>query len=76
MSKQEQALSILKRFSDEELDRFIAYFSIIYPVANDEEKLTEKQKALREIQSIIHPSSTDIDDKKELEEYREEKYGK
>ena len=74
MTKQEKAINIIKQFSDGELDRFITYFSIIYPINTDADGMTEKQRALEEIKSIIRPIP-DLDEKKELAEYRKEKYG-
>ena len=74
MSTQEMAINILKQFSEKELERFIAYFGIIYPVKTDEETLTEKQRALKELGGMIH-HIPNLDDEKELAEYREEKYG-
>lgn len=75
MSTKEMAYSILEKFSEEELERFVAYFGIIYPVSDAKEELTEKQKAFQQLESIIR-NIPDLDEKKELAEYREEKYGK
>ena len=33
MSTREKAYNILNQFSEEELERFVAYFSIIYPLS-------------------------------------------
>lgn len=73
MSNREIAINILNQFSDDELDRFIAYFGIIYPVKQGD-GLTDKQRALKELGEMIRPIP-DLDDEKELAAYREEKYG-
>ncbi len=73
MSNREIAINIINQFSDDELDRFIAYFGIIYPV-RETDGLTEKQQALKELDGILR-HIPDLDDEKELAAYREEKYG-
>ena len=92
MSTKERALTILNRFSEEELERFVAYFGIIYPVSDDtgevsqkhsEIKLTscpsdeieERRAAFARMEALCRPIP-DLDEKKELAEYREEKYGR
>ena len=75
MSKQEQAINILKRFSDDELERFIAYFGIIYPADKKDDDLAERKAAFERMKSVCR-YIPDLDEKKELAEYREEKYGK
>lgn len=75
MSKQDQAISILKQFSDSELDRFIAYFGIIYPVSDDKDDAEERRAAFERMKSVCR-YIPDLDEEKELAEYREEKYGK
>ncbi len=74
MSKQEQAISILKRFSDVELDRFIAYFGIIYPADESNGEMEERRAAFERMKSVCR-YIPDLDEKKELEEYRKGKYG-
>ena len=73
MSKQEQAISILKRFSDVELDRFIAYFGIIYP-AGESNDMEERRAAFERMKRVCR-YIPDLDEKKELEEYRKERFG-
>ena len=75
MVKQEQAINILKQFNDAELDRFIAYFSIIYPVRSDENEMQKRRDAFERMKQVSR-YIPGLDDKKELAEYREEKYGK
>ncbi|MBR1530196.1 MAG: hypothetical protein IJ642_12995 [Oscillospiraceae bacterium] len=74
MSKQEQAYSILRQFSEEELERFIAYFSIIYPVPDEAEELKERRESFTRLEKMCR-HIPDLDAEKELAEYREEKYG-
>ena len=54
-----------------QLMEFIEMFSEIYPVKNKE--LTEKQRALKELNGLIR-HIPNLDDEKELAEYKEEKY--
>lgn len=74
MSTREAALSIFNQLNENELKAFIELFRRAYPPKDDDE-LTEKQKAFKELESLIRPIP-DLDEKKELAEYREEKYGK
>ena len=89
MSTIEIAHSILNRFSEEELNRFIAYFGIIYPVSDTDEiketsdfpefeaptdDITERRAAFERIEQLRRPMP-DLDEKSELASYREEKYG-
>lgn len=72
MSTREMAYSIFEQLSEEQLKEFIAMFRDIYPVKDEE--LTEKQRALKELNGLIR-HIPNLDDEKELAEYREEKYG-
>lgn len=74
MSTREVALSIFDQLNESELKAFIELFRKVYPPKSDDD-LTEKQKAFKELDSLIRPIK-DLDDEKELAEYREEKYGK
>ena len=74
MSTREVALSIFDQLNESELKAFIELFRRAYPPKCDDD-LTEKQKAFKELESLISPIK-DLDDEKELAEYREEKYGK
>ena len=74
MSKQEQAISILKQFSDVELDRFIAYFGIIYPAGESGDDQVKRDEAFKELEKL-RKNIPDFDEKKEVEEYRKERFG-
>ena len=65
------AYSIFQQLSEKQLMGFIEMFSEIYPVKNEE--LTEKQNALKELNGLIR-HIPNLDDEKELAEYKEEKY--
>jgi len=65
------AYSIFQQLSEKQLMEFIEMFSEIYPVKNKE--LTEKQRALKELNGLIR-HIPNLDDEKELAEYKEEKY--
>ena len=65
------AYSIFQQLSEKQLMEFIEMFSEIYPVKNKE--LTENQRALKELNGLIR-HIPNLDDEKELAEYKEEKY--
>ena len=65
------AYQIFEQLNEEQLKRFIAMFREIYPVKNEE--LTKKQSALKELNGLIR-HIPNLDDEKELAEYKEEKY--
>lgn len=75
MSRQEQAYSILRQFSEEELERFIAYFGIIYPVPDEAEELKERRESFARLEKMCR-DIPNLDPEKELAEYREEKYSR
>ena len=72
MSTKEIAYSIFEQLSEEELKGFIALFKKAYPSQNDD--MAERRAAFERMKSIIRPIPG-LDEKKELAEYREEKYG-
>ena len=72
MSTREIAYSIFEQLSEEELMRFIALFGKAYQAPNDD--MAERRAAFERMKSIIRPIPG-LDEKKELAEYREEKYG-
>lgn len=72
MSTRDIAFSIFEQLSEEELKGFIALFRKAYPPKNDGK--TEKQRAFEELKSLIRPIP-DLDEEKELAEYREERFG-
>lgn len=73
MSTKELAYSIFQQMTDEELEGFVALFRNIHPPKKID--VGEKKSAFERLQSMIKPGTHDIDEKKELEEYRKEKYG-
>ena len=66
------AYSIFEQLSEEQLKGFILMFRDIYPVRDDEQKVREE--AFNRLESL-RKSNHDLDEKKELAEYRIEKYG-
>ena len=90
MSTRERAYNILSRFSDEELERFVAYFGIIYPdtdidasennssfrpVSLPSDDVKERKAAFERMKKACR-RIPDLNEKKSLAEHREEKYGK
>lgn len=73
MSTREMAYNIFNRLNDEQLRGFVALFGSLFTVDEDASQKARKMKAMQEIESMIRPIDVDYD--KELEEYREEKYG-
>ena len=72
MSTREMAYQIFEQLNEEQLKGFIAMFREIYPVKDDEQKI--RDEAFETLESLRR-SVPDFDEKKELEEYRKEKYG-
>lgn len=70
MSTREIAYNIFQQLTEEELTGFVMIFSKLHP--QEEEKTTS---AFERLQTMIRPGTHDIDEKKELEQYRKEKYG-
>ena len=73
MSTRELAYNIIQQMTDEQLEGFVALFGNLYPPKTDDR--SEQNTAFERLQSMIRPGTHDIDEKKELEEYRKEKYG-
>ena len=72
MSTREMAYSIFEQLTDEELQGFIALFKRLYLLEDDDMK--ERQAAFGRLEKMCR-YVPDFDAKKELEEYRQEKYG-
>ena len=72
MSTKELAYSIFSRLSEEQLKGFIAMFKGLYPV--DEENLQSKTDAFEKLQALRR-TIPDLDENKELDEYRSARYG-
>lgn len=73
MSTKELAYSIFSRLNEEQLKGFIAMFKEIYPV--DENSSQSKKDAFEKLQNLRR-TIPDLDEKKELDEYRSARYGK
>ncbi len=73
MSTRDIAYSIFQQLTEEELQGFIALFKRIYPPKTDD--MSERYEAFEKLEKLCK-YIPDLDEKKELEEYREEKYGK
>jgi hypothetical protein len=83
MSTREIAYNIFQQLTEDELKGFIALFQRVYSVKNetspasDEESVDmEKRRAAFMRMEKLRRPMPDLDEKKELAEYREEKYGK
>ena len=74
MSTREIAYSIIDQFTEEELEKFVAKYRK-EPPKSEEEDLRERRKAFEELEKLRR-YIPDLDEKKELDEYRMEKYGK
>ena len=73
MTTRERAYDIFSRLSEEQLEGFISLFGIYYkPIDDNNDDV--KKRAYSELKSMIL-SIPDLDEKKELSEYREERYG-
>ena len=71
MSTKEIAYSIFSRLTEEQLKGFIAMFKEMYPVSdNDRQKQEEAFNRLQSLRRTI----PDLNEKRELEEHRAEKY--
>ena len=66
------AYQIFEQLNEEQLKGFIAMFREIYPVKKKKKKI--RDEAFETLESLRR-SVPDFDEKKELEEYRKEKYG-
>lgn len=73
MSTREIAYSIIDQLTEEELEKFIAQFRRKSRTEADD--LKERREAFERLQKLCR-YIPDLDEKKELAEYREEKYGK
>ena len=73
MSTRETAYSIFQQLTDDELEGFVLIFSKLHPQKTVDP--AESKTAFESLQSMIRPGTHDIDEKKELEQYRKEKYG-
>ena len=72
MGTREIAYRIFEKLTEEELQGFIALFKRAYLLEDDDMK--ERQAAFDRLERMCR-YVPDFDEKKELEEYRQEKYG-
>ena len=75
MSTRELAHSILEQLTEEQLKGFIALFGGMYRVPDSGNDRERREEAFRRLESMRR-SIPDFDEKKALEEYREEKFGR
>ncbi len=73
MSTKDMAYNIFNQLTEEQLKGFIALFGGIYSTENDD--MAERKAAFERMKSVCR-YIPDLDEKEELAEYREEKYGK
>jgi len=72
MSAKEIAYEIINRLSEKQLQGFIALFRDMYPVDDDDAK--KREIAFENLQKLRR-NIPDIDEKKELDEYRTMRFG-
>ena len=72
MSTKEIAFEIFNRLSEKHLQGFIALFSDMYPVDDDDAQ--KRERAFENLQKLRR-NIPDIDEKKELDEYRTMRFG-
>lgn len=72
MSTREMAYQIFQKLNEEELQGFIALFKRAYLSEDDDMK--ERQAAFDRLEKMCR-YVPNFDEKRELEEYRQEKYG-
>lgn len=72
MSTREMAYSILDQLTESELQGFIALFSRTFLPKDDD--MQRRREAFEKMEKLCR-YIPDLDEKKTLDEYREEKYG-
>ncbi|MBP0954468.1 MAG: UDP-N-acetylenolpyruvoylglucosamine reductase [Oscillospiraceae bacterium] len=75
MSTREIALDIFNRLNERQLKGFIALFSPNEELYEKDSDMAERRAAFARMEKLRRPMP-ELDEKKELAEYREEKYGK
>ena len=75
MSTREIALDIFNRLNERQLKGFIALFSPNEELYAKDSDMAERRAAFARMEKLRRPMP-ELDEKKELAEYREEKYGK
>ena len=71
MNTKEIAYKIIEHLTEEQLKGFISLFGAIYSKEDDEQK--KRNNAFAQLQSL-RKSVPNFDEKKELDEYRKEKF--
>ena len=74
MSNRDLAIRIVDQMNEEQLIGFIAMFERFYHVRKGTDEDIEKKQAFERLEKMIRPIP-DLDEEKELAEYREERYG-
>ena len=64
----------MERLSEEQLKGFIALFSDVYPNTEDSDAQARRDEAFINLEAL-RISVPDFDEKKELDEYRKERFG-
>ena len=75
MSTRDIAYSIFEQLTEEELEGFVALFRRVHPPKADDIDQARRDEAFNVLESLVK-NVPDLDEKKELAEYREDKYGK
>ncbi|MBQ9209341.1 MAG: hypothetical protein IJ149_07135 [Oscillospiraceae bacterium] len=75
MNTREIALDIFNRLNERQLKGFIALFSPNEELNEKDSDMAERRAAFARMEKLRRPMP-ELDEKKELAEYREEKYGK
>ena len=74
MSNRDLAIRIVDQMNEEQLIGFISMFERFYHVRKGTDENTEKKQAFERLEKMIRPIP-DLDEEKELAEYREERFG-
>ena len=74
MSTREMALRLFNRLSEKQLEGFIALFSAMDDPSAQDADLVKRRALFAEMGKLRRPMPG-LDEKKELAEYRKEKYG-
>lgn len=73
MSNRDLAIRIVDKMSEEQLIGFISMFEQFYHVKTGADKTTEKNRAFEKLEKMIRPVPN-LDEEKELADYRDERY--
>ncbi|MDO5151178.1 MAG: hypothetical protein Q4D76_17580 [Oscillospiraceae bacterium] len=73
MSTKEMIYNAVSDLTEEDAQKLYSIIQIIFRSRN-EDTLTESQKAFQELEKLIKPFKTPVDEKEEYYRYLEEKY--